>query len=162
LSFYYKLVQAWTNFGILLLMGYNFWLCDLKLFFVIWDFIAHKFCCYIYLCYAIFFCMIFVRFCFVVDGFGFLFITSELYVSNHYKYGLVLCCVANRFNFVLHLVYLCFAQKLGAKGCCVFVVFAKFRFCCFQIAMGRGCNHGGVLGLIFIKKFLWVLNPNRA
>jgi hypothetical protein len=91
----------------------------------------------------------------VFNGFGFLFIASELYLLNHHKYGLVLCCAANRFNFVSHLVYLSFAQELGgAKGCCVFVVFAKFRFCCFQIAMGRGCNYGSVLGLIFIKKIL--------
>jgi hypothetical protein len=79
-----------------------------------------------------------------------------LYILNHHKYGLVWFCVPTRFNFVLHLVYLCFAQELGAKGCCVFVVFAK---CHFQIAMGRGCNYGGVLGLIFIKKSLLGFEP---
>ncbi len=48
------------------------------------------------------------------------------------------------FTYVLH--------KSLVQKVVVFLLFLQsLDYSYFQIAMGRGCNYGGVLGLIFIK-----------
>ncbi len=85
-------------------MEYNPKLRDFKLLLVILDSkTLYRFFSYNFLCYASFFYIVFVGFCFVFSRLGFMFFTSELYVVGldmvyHSKYFYFMCCMCGDNN----------------------------------------------------------------